>query len=210
MKNLFFTLVTITSLFGSAKAESGKVCDIEYPPPISYNHFYIDNYLFTASDINEYDSQGEWIDPACFKQYFIVTKAEKKSAPNGSTELIEEPWFMQENIWKISGYQNIVLNKKISGEKINYAAFTANTFGARSNYVLVFQTKPNFQEIAIINGYISSDTPGGFTISGDAPWPVAKTCEKLSMASYPQQTVLHSFSDSGYVSEITKEAVCSR
>tara|TARA_B100000035_G_scaffold154817_1_gene131855 strand:- start:845 stop:1471 length:627 start_codon:yes stop_codon:yes gene_type:complete len=205
MKNL---LLILALFVGNSFTESNKVCEIEYPPPIDYQHFYLDDFLFTSSSLAEYDSNDKWIEPGCFKQYFMITETNLITTPNGTYETIEEPWFKQKVVWEDSSYKNISLYKRIIGKKRNYGIFTANTFGNRSSYILVFQTKPKFKEISVINGYIDSETTDGFTISENAPWSVAGECENISNATWPQQTVSYIFSDKGFETKIMEEGEC--
>ena len=205
MKNL---LLILALFVGNSFTESNKVCEIEYPPPIDYQHFYLDNFLFTSSSLAEYDSNDKWIEQGCFKQYFMITETNLITTPNGAYETIEEPWFKQKVVWEDSSYKNISLYKRIIGKKRNYGIFTANTFGNRSSYILVFQTKPKFKEISVINGYIDSETTDGFTISENAPWSVAGECENISNATWPQQTVSYIFSDKGFKTKLIEEGAC--
>ena len=188
--------------------EDIQFCKIEYPPPINYQHFYLDDFLFTSSSLAEYDSNDKWIEPGCFKQYFMITETNLITTPNGNYETIEEPWFKQKVVWEDSSYKNISLYKRIIGKKRNYGIFTANTFGNRSSYILVFQTKPEFKEISVINGYINSETTDGFTISEDAPWSVAGECENISNATWPQQTTSYIFNDEGFDTKLIEEGEC--
>ena len=117
MKNL---LLILALFVGNSFTESNKVCKIEYPPPINYQHFYLDDFLFTSSSLAEYDSNDKWIEPGCFKQYFMITETNLITTPNGNYETIEEPWFKQKVVWEDSSYKNISLYKRIIGKKRNY------------------------------------------------------------------------------------------
>jgi hypothetical protein len=48
-------------------------CDLDEPPVIEYEHYQIDDYLFTYAGVSPYDSSGEWTD-WCASSYFIATK----------------------------------------------------------------------------------------------------------------------------------------
>ena len=205
----FGVLILVSVLFvGNANAESNKICEIEYPPPIDYQHFYLDGFLFTSSNLAEYDSNDKWIEQGCFKQYFVITETNTTPLPNGNYNTIQEPWFKQKVIWEDTGFKNISLYKKIIGKKRNYGIFTANTFGNKSNHILIFQTKPKFEEIAVFSGYINYETEDGFAISGDAPWSVAGKCENISNATWPQETISYRFNDDGFETELTDKGEC--
>ena len=75
MKKIFLVLALLASalLF----PESNKVCDIEYPPQLKYEHVYLDEYLFTSAELPQYDANDNWIDPNCFEHHLIVTEAKK-------------------------------------------------------------------------------------------------------------------------------------
>ena len=55
-------------------SESNKVCDIEYPPQLKYEHVYLDEYLFTSAELPQYDANDNWIDPNCFEHHLTVKK----------------------------------------------------------------------------------------------------------------------------------------
>ena len=206
MKKIFLVLTLLASalLF----PESNKVCDIEYPPQLKYEHVYLDEYLFTSAELPQYDANDNWIDPNCFEHHLTVTEAKKSLSPNGNTELIAEPWFKQKVVWEETGFKNFALYKSMSGKKKSYGIFTANTLGNKSSHILVFQTKPTFKEITVINGYVDQDVADGIMISKDAPWSVAEKCENISMATWPQQTTLYKFNDDGYSTKIISEGKC--
>ena len=131
---------------GNSFTESNKVCEIEYPPPIDYQHFYLDDFCL-PHQVAEYDSNDKWIEPGCFKQYFMITETNLITTPNGTYETIEEPWFKQKVVWEDSSYKNISFYKN-NWKKRNYGIFTA-TFGNRSSYILVFKPSLNLKKFLL-------------------------------------------------------------
>ena len=177
-------------------------CDLDEPPVIEYEHYQIDDYLFTYADVSPYDSSGEWTD-WCASSYFIATK------PSYSKDF--RPWYRQnvlfENSFRDVSFIGLMKNT-YKDEEDAYAIFEGDTFGNSGPIVMVFMTSPEFKlvfknmvnidkEKISLNSFISSKRTENIEKCGD-----------VSMATWPYDTFRYTFKNGEYTKQIIKEGQC--
>ena len=196
------TTILLALLMSMGAWSSEEICGIKYPPPIDFQHYYTDSYLFTFGKYQEEDSEGTWIDPDCFTQHLLVTEVKPK--------IDDRPWYKQKVIHEETGWKFFKLLNEIQVGEEKYAIFQANTYGNKSTYIKVFLTHPEFKEVFQEHGYLEGDIlEDGFIISEEVPWEEASLCEDISTASYPYQKSQYKFSDKSFTREILEKGECS-
>ena len=211
LKSLITLLHTLLISMGAWSSE--EICGIKYPPPIDFQHYYIDSYLFTFGKYQEEDSEGTWIDPGCFTQHLLVTEVKPKiddRQQNSSWVFFPEPWYKQKVVHEEKGWKFFKLLNEIQVGDEKYAIFQANTYGNKSTYIKVFLTYPEFKKVFQEHGYLQGDIlEDGFIINEEVPWEEARLCEDISTASYPYQKSQYKFSDKSFTKEILEKGECS-
>mgnify|MGYP006437755341 FL=1 len=182
------------------------------PPQVNYIHTQIHDYLFTFTDVSG-DSSGGSIDPFCFKQYFVVTQPNEE--PSDEFPPYRPLWFKQSALYESTSWSSIHYEGSIGDTQgtSSFAIFLANTYGNKSDHVLVFKTKPAFEKVFEEHGYYLNDEPlnGGFRMRKEWSYDrAADRCDrsKLSSASMPYDKLEFRVDGDTLISQVVEPGTC--